>query len=295
MVDGRRGFRLPAGQVARMNTESSLQASPRVRRTDQGACTGRATRSRPLAAVASALSGPVAILAGLVLWKLVVVAGDYPQFVLPAPERVAARFAAAVADGTWWGHTRTTLVESLLGFGLGCALATTLGYALAQAPYLERLLAPYIAASQALPVIAIAPLLLLWFGFGLLPKVLVAALVVFFPILVNTVTGLRGIDPSLREMALISGASRAQLLALVELPLSLPTLLSGVKIGFTLAITGATVAEFMGADRGLGLLLNVSKGLFDTPLLFVALVTLVALAMLAYATVSLLERLLVRW
>ena len=278
-----------------MNTESSLQAPPGVRRASGGADVGRATRSRHLAAVASALSGPVAILAGLVLWKLVVVAGDYPQFVLPAPERVAARFAAAVADGTWWGHTRTTLVESLLGFGLGFALATTLGYALAQAPFLERLLAPYIAASQALPVIAIAPLLLLWFGFGLLPKVLVAALVVFFPILVNTVTGLRGIDPSLREMALISGASRVQLLALVELPLSLPTLLSGVKIGFTLAITGATVAEFMGADRGLGLLLNVSKGLFDTPLLFVALVTLVALAMLAYATVSLLERLLVRW
>ena len=278
-----------------MNTESSLQAAPAVRRADRGAGVGRATRSRRLTAVASTLSGPVAILAGLVVWKLVVVAGDYPQFVLPAPERVAARFATAVADGTWWGHTRTTLVESLLGFGLGFALATVLGYALAQAPFLERLLAPYIAASQALPVIAIAPLLLLWFGFGLLPKVLVAALVVFFPILVNTVTGLRGIDQSLREMALISGASRAQLLVLVELPLSLPTLLGGVKVGFTLAITGATVAEFMGADRGLGLLLNVSKGLFDTPLLFVALVTLVALAMLAYGTVSLLERLLVRW
>ena len=278
-----------------MNTESSLQAAPGVRRAALRAGASRASRSRHLAAVASVLSGPVAILAGIVLWKLVVVAGDYPQYVLPAPERVAARFAAAVADGTWWGHTRTTLVESVLGFGLGFALATTLGYALAQAPFLERLLAPYIAASQALPVIAIAPLLLLWFGFGLLPKVLVAALVVFFPILVNTVAGLRGIDPSLREMALISGASRAQLLALVELPLSLPTLLSGVKIGFTLAITGATVAEFMGADRGLGLLLNVSKGLFDTPLLFVALVTLVGMAMLAYGTVSLLERLLVRW
>ncbi len=278
-----------------MNTESSLQAAPGVRRADHGAGIGRAGRSRYLAAVASMLTGPVAILAGLILWKLVVVAGEYPQYVLPAPERVAARFARAIADGTWWGHTQVTLLESLLGFGLGFALATTLGYALAQAPYLERLLAPYIAASQALPVIAIAPLLLLWFGFGLLPKVLVAALVVFFPILVNTVTGLRGIDPSLREMALISGASRVQLLALVELPLSLPTLLSGVKVGFTLAITGATVAEFMGADRGLGLLLNVSKGLFDTPLLFVALVTLVGMAMLAYGTVSLLERLLVRW
>jgi NitT/TauT family transport system permease protein len=250
---------------------------------------------RALKQLATPLWGALSILAGLIIWKLVVVAGDYPPFVLPAPERVAARSAAALADGTWWRHTQVTLVESLLGFGLGFAVATALGYGLVQVPFLERLLAPYIAASQALPVIAIAPLLLLWFGFGLLPKVLVAALVVFFPILVNTVAGLRGIDPALREMALISGANRAQLLALVELPLSLPTLLSGVKIGFTLAVTGATVAEFMGADRGLGLLLNVSKGLFDTPLLFVALVTLVGMAMAAYGAVSLLERLLVRW
>ena len=280
-----------------MGTTPQVQSAVELPRRREVSGGGRAVSSpqRSLRHLATPLWGALSIVAGLVIWKLVVVAGDYPPFVLPAPERVAARFAAALADGTWWGHTQVTLVESLLGFGLGFAVATALGYGLVQAPVLERLLAPYIAASQALPVIAIAPLLLLWFGFGLLPKVLVAALVVFFPILVNTVAGLRGIDPALREMALISGANRAQLLVLVELPLSLPTLLSGVKIGFTLAVTGATVAEFMGADRGLGLLLNVSKGLFDTPLLFVALVTLVGMAMVAYGAVSLLERLLVRW
>ena len=222
-------------------------------------------------------------------------AREVPAFILPGPGRVLARFGTALADGTWATHTRVTVTESLLGFALGFAVAAVLGYALAHSPFLERLVAPYIAASQALPVIAIAPLLLLWFGFGLLPKVIVAALVVFFPMLINTVAGLRRIDPALREVAQVYGANRWQTFGYVELPLALPTILSGTKIGFTLAMTGATVAEFMGADRGLGLLMNVSKGLFDTALLFVALLTLICLAMLAYGFVSLLERVLVRW
>ena len=255
----------------------------------------RSRAARLRRAPPDALIAVVALAGGVALWKLLVVAKGYPAFVLPAPERVAARFVVALRDGTWWLHTRVTLGESLLGFALGFALAVALGYVLAHNRVLERLLAPYVAASQALPVVAIAPLLLLWLGFGLLPKVLIAALVVFFPILVNTIAGLRGIDPSLREVATVYGASRWQALRLVEAPLALPTLLSGVKIGFTLAVTGATVGEFIGADRGLGLLLNVSKGLFDTPLLFVALLTLVAMAMIAYGAVSALERALVRW
>lgn len=238
---------------------------------------------------------PLSIVLGGMGWQWLVTARDIPPFILPPPGRVAMRFAAALADGTWWSNTSATLVESLLGFALGFAIATVLGYVLAHSPLLERLAAPYIAASQALPVVAIAPILMLWLGFGLLPKVVVAALVVFFPMLINTIGGLRRIDPSLREVAQVYGANRWQAFRYVEVPLALPTILSGTKIGFTLAVTGATVAEFMGADRGLGLLLNVSKGLFDTPLLFVALVTLVAMAGVAYGTVAVLERLLVRW
>jgi len=238
---------------------------------------------------------PLSIVLGVAGWQWLVTARDIPAFILPPPGRVATRFATALADGTWWANTSTTLIESLLGFALGFAVATVLGYALAHSPFLERLASPYIAASQALPVVAIAPILLLWLGFGLLPKVVVAALVVFFPMLINTIGGLRRIDPALREVAQVYGANRWQTFYLVEVPLALPTILSGTKIGFTLAVTGATVAEFMGADRGLGLLLNVSKGLFDTPLLFVALVTLIALAGVAYGLVAVLERTLVRW
>ncbi len=238
---------------------------------------------------------PLSLILGLIGWQWLVTARDIPVFILPPPGRVATRFVAAVADGTWWANTSVTLVESLLGFALGFVVASILGYLLAHLPLLERLVSPYIAASQALPVVAIAPILLLWLGFGLLPKVIVAAIVVFFPMLINTIGGLRRIDPALREVAQVYGANRWQTFRYVEVPLALPTILGGTRIGFTLAVTGATIAEFMGADRGLGLLLNVSKGLFDTPLLFVALLTLVGIAMLAYGLVALLERVVVRW
>ena len=240
------------------------------------------------------LTVPLSLLLGLVGWQWLVTARDIPPFILPPPARVAARFASAIADGTWWAHTSVTLTESLLGFALGFVVASVLGYLLAHLPLLERIVSPYIAASQALPVVAIAPILLLWLGVGLLPKVVVAAVVVFFPILVNTIGGLRRIDPTLREVAQVYGANRWQAFRYVELPLALPTILGGTRIGFTLAVTGATVAEFMGADRGLGLLLNVSRGLFDTALLFVALLTLVTIAMLAYGLVALAERVLLR-
>lgn len=277
------------------------RAAARERRADEepparaGALAAPPPRRRASAGAANWLIVPLSLALGVLGWQWLVMARDIPLFILPPPGRVATRFAAALADGTWWANTSATLSESLLGFALGFAVATALGYVLAHSPLLERLAAPYIAASQALPVVAIAPILMLWLGFGLLPKVVVAALVVFFPMLINTIGGLRRIDPSLREVAQVYGANRWQTFRYVEVPLALPTILSGTKIGFTLAVTGATVAEFMGADRGLGLLLNVSKGLFDTPLLFVALVTLIAMAGVAYGTVAALERLLVRW
>lgn len=241
------------------------------------------------------LAVPLSLALGVLAWRWLVAARDIPAFILPPPERVAARFVSAVADGTWWNETRVTLGESLLGFALGFVVANLLGYLLAHSRLLERLVGAYIPASQALPIVAIAPLLILWLGYGLAPKIVAAALMVFFPMLINTVSGLRQIEPSLREVAQVYGANRWQTLIHVEVPLALPTILSGIKISFTLAVTGATVAEFMGADHGLGVLLNVSRGLFDTPLLFVALLTLVGLAMLAYGLVSLLERVLIRW
>lgn len=238
---------------------------------------------------------PLSVGVGLLLWEIVVLAGNYPPYLIPTPRRVAARFVTAIGDGTWWRHTQVTLTESVLGFALGFVVAVALGYALARWRPLERALSPYVAASQSLPVVAIAPLVVLWFGYGLFPKVLVCALVVFFPILVNTLVGLRNVPRDLLEVAQVYGASKLQTLRMVELPLALPILLGGVRLGLTLSITGAVVAEFVGADVGLGVLINISRGQWDTALTFVALITLISMAALFYGIATVLDRVFLSW
>ena len=220
---------------------------------------------------------------------------DYPAFVLPAPERVLERLLSELSSGTLRGHTAITLAEALGGFALALAVSLPLAYLLAHSPRLERLLAPQLAATQAIPVVAIAPLIILWVGTGLDAKILVAGLVTFFPILSSAVVAFRSIPRELREMATISGASRWQMLSLVDLPLALPGIFGGVKAGLALATTGAVVGEFVSGRDGLGALINISRGLFDTPLMFVALLVLAALTLSFYLLAVLLERALVRW
>lgn len=152
-----------------------------------------------------------------------------------------------------------------------------------------------LAASQAIPVVAVAPLIILWFGAGLTSKILVAALITFLPILINTIVAIRSIPRELIEMAHISGANRRQLLRYVEVPLALPVLFGGVRTGLALATTGAVVGEFVAGRTGLGALINIARGLFDTPLIFVALTTLALITLTLYVLAGLLERLLVRW
>lgn len=238
---------------------------------------------------------PVTILGLLALWQLIVSAGGYRPFILPGPGLVAQRFVQAAQSGLLWQHTAATLVEALGGFAIALVFGITLGYLLAHMPWLERALAPVLAASQAIPIIAVAPLVILWFGPGLGSKLLIAALITFLPILISTVVALRGIPRELREMALISGASRWQMLRYVEAPLSLPVLFGGVRTGLALATTGAVVGEFVAGREGLGALINIARGLFDTPLIFVALLTLAAITLALYLAANLAERLLVTW
>jgi NitT/TauT family transport system permease protein len=168
-------------------------------------------------------------------------------------------------------------------------VATVLGYILAKSPFLERLAGPYIAAMQSIPAVAIAPLLVIWFGSGKLSKVLICALIVFFPVLVNTIVGIRSVDAGLTTLMRSLRANRWQTFIMLEVPASLPVLLGGLKIGVVLAVIGAVVGEFVGADRGLGFLINLSKGLFNTPLMFVALITLGAISLTLYLLVTGLE------
>jgi len=238
---------------------------------------------------------PLALTLFLVAWELVVRLGNYPPFILPSPGRVYARWLKALADGLLWWHTRLTLTEIFGGLALGLTTATALGYLLAKSRLLERLISPYLVASQAVPIVALAPLLVIWFGAGQLSKVLVCALTVFFPMLVNTIVGLRAVEPDLVDLMRSLRATRWQKFVMLEAPSALPMLLGGLKVGVTLSVIGAVVGEFVAADRGLGFLINVARGNFDTPLMFVALLTLVNIALLLYLSVVLIENLVLRW
>jgi len=230
----------------------------------------------------------------VVAWKLIVVVGNYPQFVLPAPEDVAARFVSAWTDGTMLPHALATLTEILLGFTVGASLAVLVGYLLARSTLAERLLSPYLVAAQATPILVLAPLLVLWLGTGLLPKVVICALIVFFPVAVATMVGVRSIDARLLELGRSLRATRRQVILHLELPAAMPQILGGMRVGVTLAVIGAIVGEWAGADRGLGVLVNLARGaLFDSPLMFATLVTIATIAVVLYLVVVLVERVVV--
>ncbi|MBA2374107.1 MAG: ABC transporter permease [Chloroflexi bacterium] len=230
----------------------------------------------------------------LAVWKAIVVVGGYPPFILPPPESVAARFVRAIVDGTIQPHLGVTLVEIAFGFAVGAGLALVLGYLLARSPLAERLLSPYIVAAQATPILALAPLFALWFGSGLLSKVVICALIVFFPVAIATMVGIRSVDTGLLELGRSLRASRRQVLFTLEIPAALPSILGGMRVGVTLAVVGAIVGEWAGAERGLGVLINLARGsLFDIPLMFATLLTIALVGIALYLVVVFVERRLV--
>ncbi|HUP83740.1 MAG TPA: ABC transporter permease, partial [Candidatus Limnocylindria bacterium] len=227
-------------------------------------------------------------------WKVLVVVANYPVFILPAPDVVARRFLEAWTDGTMWPHASATLVEIGLGLAVGAGLALAVGYLLARSRFAERLLSPYIVAAQATPVLILAPFIALWVGTGLALKVVICALIVFFPIAISTMVGIRSVDQRLLEMGHSLRASRRQIVTKLELPAALPQILGGMRVGVTLAVIGAIVGEWAGPDRGLGVLINLARGsLFDIPLMYAALATIVFIALTLYLIVLLVERALV--
>jgi NitT/TauT family transport system permease protein len=238
---------------------------------------------------------PISLGLALVVWHLVASLGGFPAYILPGPVLVWNRFLSALLEGRLLYHIAVTLGEVLAGLALGVVAATTLGYLLAKSQTFERLLGPYIVASQSIPIVAIAPLLVIWFGPGILSKVVICALIVFFPVLINTIVGLRSVPNELRDLMRSLQATRWQTFQYLEVPSSLPVFLGGLRIGATLAVIGAVVGEFVGADRGLGFLINIGRGQFDTALVFVAIFTLVGMALTLYGLVVLVEMRLLSW
>jgi NitT/TauT family transport system permease protein len=237
---------------------------------------------------------PSSIILPVLFWIGVVRLGHYPQFLLPTPRVVLERFVQVWTDGVLLRHLFVTLQEIGGGLALGLSVAVLLGYLLAKSPILERMVSPYLVASQAVPIVALAPLLVIWFGAGSLSKVIVCALTLFFPVLINMIVGIRNVDRDLVDLMRALHSSRWQLFYYLELPAALPVLLAGLRVGVTLSVIGAVVGEFVAADRGLGFLINLARGMFDTPLMFVALLTLMVVALLLYGMVTILERLLLR-
>jgi NitT/TauT family transport system permease protein len=241
--------------------------------------------------------GPVlgAALIFVVGWQLIVIIGDYERWLLPGPLLVAERFVTGWTDGIIGPHFVTTMAEVLLGLVVGGTAGILTGILLARSRLAARMLSPYIVAAQATPILALAPLIALWFGSGLGSRLLICALICYFPIAVGTMVGIRSVDPRLIELGCSLRATRWQRLTRIEVPSALPQILGSFRIGVTLAVVGAIVAEWAGGDKGLGVLINLARGsMFDTPLMFATLLTIALLGVALYLIVVALERTLVR-
>ncbi len=231
----------------------------------------------------------------LLLWQLVTMLELYPAFIIPPPRAVVERFWEALLDGQLWLHTSTTVSQMLLGLLVGVSTAVTLGYFIAKSETLENALSPLIVAVQATPVVAYAPLLVIVFGDGATSKIVISGLIVFFPMLMNTIIGIRGVPNELHELMCGLNATRWQLFTKLEIPASLPILLGGLKVSATLAVIGAVVGEFVGAEAGLGRWINIARYDFDTPLVFVAVFMLAFIARTLFGVISWIERRVLAW
>jgi NitT/TauT family transport system permease protein len=232
----------------------------------------------------------------MIVWHVAVVVADTDRFIFPGPVDVTRQFLVVLQDGRLATHTFHTVSEVIPGLLLGCLVAMPIGYLLAKSPLAERLLSPYLIASQAIPIIAIAPLLTIWIRSTYWSRVLVAALVVFFPVTINIIAGLRSVPGELYELMHSLQAGRWQVFRKLEVPAAMPIVLAGLKVGATLAVIGALVGEFVQPkSQGLGYLLVTARYQFKTDLVFVVLVTLSVIALSMYGSVALLERRLLRW
>lgn len=228
-------------------------------------------------------------------WEVAVHVSQIPRFVLPPPSGIVDHLFTMLGQVAFWRDVRVTLYEVLVGYALAIALAVLLGTAIAQIAVLELSLMPYIVAFQTIPSVALAPLFLQWFGYGLLSKVVMAALIAFFPILVNVIAGLQACPRADLEMARAFGASRWQLLAKVRVPHSLPYVFAGLELGVVFALVGAIVAEFVGAKAGLGNRVLQYNEQFNIAGMFAVLMVLAGMGMIMHGQIAWLKRRILFW
>ena len=225
---------------------------------------------------------PIALFCAV--WEAACTILKIPNYIIPAPHRVLQKLVES-----WqllYSHTLVSLAEILIGFGLAAAGALICAIAMVHSRRVEAVLEPFLVVSQVIPKVALAPLFIIWFGHGMLPKIIIAALIAFFPVLVNTVVGLRSVDGEIVELMDSIAANKRQMFWRVRLPNSLPYIFPSLKVAALLAIVGAMVGEFVGSDKGLGYLMIVGDVNLDTDLLFAALVVITVFGMIVYALIE---------
>jgi NitT/TauT family transport system permease protein len=242
------------------------------------------------------ISLTITIFAGLVvIWDLYVRLLGLSSLVLPSPYQVWLSLVENTLSGRLIDHMWVTLSEVLLGFLLGSVVGVALGTLTAQSPLMRTILGPYILASQAMPKLALAPIIVIWLGFGIAPKVVITALICFFPLLENTIIGLTSTNPHQVELFQVLTASRWQSFIKLRVPNALPVIFAGLRVAITLAVVGAVVGEYVGANRGLGALVIAAQGSFDTPLMFAIFVYLTVIGIVLYKLMELLEQTAFSW
>lgn len=271
--------------------ESSTDVATRELEGEEG---GRPSTLRRLWEHSHVVLYPLSTVVLLLLaWDLAIVIFNIPPYLVPKPSRVLETIVDQRA--LLLHHAWRTITEILGGYALAILVGIPLAVAIVASRIFERMVYPMLVMSQTVPKIAIAPLLLVWFGFGLSPKILIAFLIAFFPIVIDTAVGLRGVPEEMLDLARSMGGRRLDIFRKIRFPHALPSIFGGLKVAITLAVIGAIVGEFVGADRGLGYLLLIASGRIDTTLLFGTIIVLSLLGIVAFALVDLLERLAIPW
>ena len=243
-----------------------------------------------------ALLYPVVTIAILLaLWFVAVRVFKVPNYVLPSPEAVAVALKSGYIDGLYWTHFAYTLQSMAIGYAVGCSVAFVLGCLFSESRTIEQLFSPLVVAFQSMPKVALAPLILVWFGFDLASKVVMVALVCFFPMFINTVVGLKSTSPAIIDLMNAFSASRFHILIRIKVPYAAGHLFAGLQIAIVMGLIGAVVAEFVSSTRGLGYLISAAAGTMDTSAMFAGLASLAVLGTAASALVRWAHRKIVFW
>jgi NitT/TauT family transport system permease protein len=241
------------------------------------------------------VSTAVSLVVIVAIWKLVIAVFDVSPFVLPQPEDVLKGVRDLVDSKGFWADVRVTLTETLVGFLIALVLGVALGTLLGRVVWLEQAMRPVIVASQVVPKVALIPLFIIWFGFGITSKIIIVALLAFFPILLNVILGVRSVDTGHRDVMRSLNAGRWQTFRRLEYPSTLPYVLAGMEVGIVFAVVGAVVGEYLGGDQGLGYRIVTSLNNLEAETLFAVILVLTLFGFLLYLAVIALKRFLIPW